>query len=235
MKADFVTYMVQVMVLHDVNRFAYGFVIPCKDSLATVTRVWSCPKNTSELRKAVERKRCNDMKHSCKSFEYHCVINNWMNETIEVCAPSLLIIGGRCAEFNTDKASIRGNFLTDCKLSSPPCPISYNSTTSYKYFGCFSNIMNGRVTTLRTVISSQDLQEASTSNTVYKIRKTSNNINTITVFVIVVTLIAVLVSGMTLYCVRKQKCIFPACAIKGPNRRHDRNQDIKNDNELGLL
>ncbi|XP_062591102.1 uncharacterized protein LOC134252632 [Saccostrea cucullata] len=167
-KSNLVTSVVQVLVLHDVDRFAFGFGIPCKDSLTTVTRVWSCPKNTSELRKAVERKRCHDIKHSCKSFEYHCVINDWMNETIEACAPSLLIIGGRCAEFNTDKTSIRGNFLTDCKSSSPPCPSSYNSTTSYQYFGCFSNITNGRVTTLRTFISSQNLQETSKLKTANK-------------------------------------------------------------------
>ncbi|XP_062599156.1 uncharacterized protein LOC134260615 isoform X1 [Saccostrea cucullata] len=229
------TYMVQVMVLQEVDRFAYGFVIPCKDSLATVTRVWSCPNNASELRKAAERKRCHDIKHTCKSFEYHCVINDWMNETIEVCAPSLLIIGGRCAEFNTDKTSIRGNYLTDCKSSTPPCPQSYNSTTSYKYFGCFSNIIKERVTTLRAVISSKNMQETSTTNTIDRIHKPSNDRSTIIISVIVPTL-GLLVSGIicTLYCVRKQKCRCSLCARKGSNRRQDMDQDMEIGQEMGL-
>ncbi|XP_062570545.1 uncharacterized protein LOC134232574 [Saccostrea cucullata] len=127
----------------------FGYVIPCNDSLKTVSRVLTCPKNLSELEKAIERKSCYKWKHSCKSFEYHCVSNDWTNETIEVCAPSLLIIGGICAEFNTDRRSVRANYFTDCKKSFPACPDSYNSTTSYKYFGCFSNVTERRVTTLQ--------------------------------------------------------------------------------------
>lgn len=35
------------------------------------------------------------MSHSCNSssFDYHCVINAWGNETIEVCAPRSVIVG----------------------------------------------------------------------------------------------------------------------------------------------
>uniref|UniRef100_K1PB63 Uncharacterized protein n=1 Tax=Magallana gigas TaxID=29159 RepID=K1PB63_MAGGI len=43
-----------------------------------------------EWKEAAARKGCEKM--TCSSFEYHCVINAWGNETIEVCAPRLLII-----------------------------------------------------------------------------------------------------------------------------------------------
>lgn len=55
----------------------------------------SCPQNVDEWNEAASRKGCENISHSCNSssFEYHCVINPWGNETIEVCAPSLTIVG----------------------------------------------------------------------------------------------------------------------------------------------
>lgn len=63
----------------------------CKDSATTARKVESCPHNVKEWKEAAARKGCEKM--TCSSFEYHCVINAWGNETIEVCAPRLLIIG----------------------------------------------------------------------------------------------------------------------------------------------
>lgn len=53
----------------------------------------SCPQNVNEWNEAAARKGCEKISHSCSSFVYHCVINAWGNETIEVCAPRLLIVG----------------------------------------------------------------------------------------------------------------------------------------------
>lgn len=65
----------------------------CSASIATAIPVPFCPRTADEWNKAAGRKKCSDMKHNCSSFEYHCVINAWMNETIEVCAPKRIIIG----------------------------------------------------------------------------------------------------------------------------------------------
>lgn len=53
----------------------------------------SCPQNVKEWNLEAVKKGCEKMSHSCSSFEYHCVINSWGNETIEVCAPRTKIIG----------------------------------------------------------------------------------------------------------------------------------------------
>lgn len=67
----------------------------CIDSAtaATIRIVKSCPQNIKKWNEAAVRKGCEKIKHTCSSFEYHCVINAWGNETIEICAPSLMIIG----------------------------------------------------------------------------------------------------------------------------------------------
>lgn len=66
----------------------------CNDnSAATAQIVKSCPQNHKEWIKAAARKGCEQMARFCSSFEYHCVINAWGNETIEVCAPKLQIVG----------------------------------------------------------------------------------------------------------------------------------------------
>lgn len=65
----------------------------CNESKATAKIVQSCPKTAREWNEAAKKKGCRNITHSCTSFEYHCVINAWRNETIEVCAPSWSIVG----------------------------------------------------------------------------------------------------------------------------------------------
>ncbi|XP_062599159.1 uncharacterized protein LOC134260618 [Saccostrea cucullata] len=125
------------IALHDRSKtFGQGLDIACNDSLATVEPK-QCPRNKAERDVAAAKKNCGSLKNTCRSFEYHCVINEWMNGTIDVCAPSMIIQKGKCAEFSTGFKSIRINFLTDCKKYDPPCPESYNSTEAYKYDGCY--------------------------------------------------------------------------------------------------
>lgn len=54
--------------------------------------VTSCPSTNAELSIAKERKQCKRLAYiqTCskpEKFKYHCVLNTWENETIEVCAP----------------------------------------------------------------------------------------------------------------------------------------------------
>lgn len=65
----------------------------CLESTETATPVSICPKTEKEWQRAANRKNCSNMKHTCSSFVYHCVINAWINETIEVCAPKRVVIG----------------------------------------------------------------------------------------------------------------------------------------------
>lgn len=57
-----------------------------------------CPTSTQEWDKAASEKNCSKKaaQQTCtdpKKFLYHCVINGYQNETLEVCAPQKLIIG----------------------------------------------------------------------------------------------------------------------------------------------
>ncbi|XP_062608268.1 uncharacterized protein LOC134270109 [Saccostrea cucullata] len=115
----------------------------CPESLSTVVRVARCPRNKAEWENQAKKKDCSKVSQSCvkpAEFLYHCLINEYMNMTIEVCAPSVPILGQKCAEFNTVGAIIQDNVHTKCDDSDPPCPFRYNSTDVYKYQRCYSYI-----------------------------------------------------------------------------------------------
>lgn len=62
----------------------------CIKSADTAIVVQVCPQTKMEWTVAAEKKNC---KSFCSSFQYHCVMNTWRNETVEVCAPGLRIVG----------------------------------------------------------------------------------------------------------------------------------------------
>lgn len=60
----------------------------------------SCPYNVKEWNEAAARKGCKNISCNSSSLEYHCVINAWGNETFEVCAPSLRIVGKKASIYH---------------------------------------------------------------------------------------------------------------------------------------
>eukprot|EP00105_Crassostrea_gigas_P038723 XP_019922871.1 PREDICTED: uncharacterized protein LOC105328427 [Crassostrea gigas] len=108
----------------------------CPESILSAVYLESCPRTVDEWREAGNRKNCKQIAHSCKSFEYHCVINAWKNGTVEVCAPSQLIIGKVCAEFNFGGNRIQRNDNTKCQK----CPEVYNSSDAYRYPECYDYV-----------------------------------------------------------------------------------------------
>lgn len=70
----------------------------CIWSTQTVEKVKSCPVSISEWERRKEIKNCSLLaqKQNCtdvSNFEYHCVINEYENAFIEVCAPVYIING----------------------------------------------------------------------------------------------------------------------------------------------
>ncbi|XP_022289017.2 uncharacterized protein LOC111101688 [Crassostrea virginica] len=106
----------------------------CKESSATVKLVKTCPQTLQEWRNAAALKNCGSIQNSCSSFHYHCVMNTWRNETVEVCAPQHNIIGGNCAEYNLGGFRIQRNGNVKCTK----CPMAYASTESVKYQECYN-------------------------------------------------------------------------------------------------
>ena len=62
----------------------------CIVSKSTVKNVKSCPQNAEEWGNAADKKGCEKVNNS---FIYHCVMNTWRNETVEVCALAIRIVG----------------------------------------------------------------------------------------------------------------------------------------------
>lgn len=69
----------------------------CPISSATVQTVIDCPVTEEGWRKAAERKNCSAYADQCSQPDklvYHCVINPFVNETIEVCVYKKIIVFG---------------------------------------------------------------------------------------------------------------------------------------------
>lgn len=86
------------------TRFVYVYQITdtgnkdCPGTIQTVTAVPFCPINKEQVDKAARAKNCSQFarKQNCSSpdsFKYHCVINEYRNRLLEVCARRRFIIG----------------------------------------------------------------------------------------------------------------------------------------------
>lgn len=120
----------------------------CEESASTVRHVDRCPTDSESWEMAAKNKNCDTIKQNCSNihyFQYHCVINAWMNETLEVCAPNRIIFG-YCTEYNVMGRVIQENYLADCTKHDPPCPEFYNSAEAYKYQSCYQLVKKNHQT-----------------------------------------------------------------------------------------
>ena len=79
--------------------------LSCSISNQTVQIVDSCPQNEKEWKEASAKKNCSGYAHRCNDPDnllYHCVINPFINETLEVCANVVMIIQGKETCFSHD-------------------------------------------------------------------------------------------------------------------------------------
>lgn len=70
----------------------------CHISRSTVEIVEDCPNNEEQWKEAAIRKNCAAYASQCSDperLEYHCVINPFMNQTLEVCAYAQNIVLGK--------------------------------------------------------------------------------------------------------------------------------------------
>lgn len=70
----------------------------CPEAVKSVIKVESCPTNNQEWENAAKLKNCKitAAQQKCSNpnkFVYHCVIDGFESETLEVCAPQKLITG----------------------------------------------------------------------------------------------------------------------------------------------
>ncbi|XP_061169348.1 uncharacterized protein LOC133178639 [Saccostrea echinata] len=109
----------------------------CVKPSSTVRYVSTCPITAVEWQISSLRKNCSQYSEKCQ-YEYHCLINPFLNATLEVCAQRVNIIERKCAEFNPGGEVIQENSLATCQRAGENCSYTYSSTTAYKYPGCYN-------------------------------------------------------------------------------------------------
>eukprot|EP00105_Crassostrea_gigas_P033802 XP_019917950.1 PREDICTED: uncharacterized protein LOC105348391 [Crassostrea gigas] len=157
--------LLQIQVYESEGRY-------CRDAVASAALVASCPTSKTEWDTAARRKNCSRIAsyQNCSTeekFQYHCVINGFRNETLEVCAPSRTIFG-HCVEFNLLGGVIQDQLSTPCNDVFPKCDDIYISTAAYTYPDCYDLISKfstkvytttniNYITTTPTIDKSRDL------------------------------------------------------------------------------
>ncbi|XP_078319287.1 uncharacterized protein LOC144620943 [Crassostrea virginica] len=149
-----------LLILFKVLKLIYGGSFSCSVSIETVVLVPSCPGNEEEWRKAAKQKNCPAYASKCDNPDklmYHCVVNEYVNETLEVCAIQQNIVGGYCTEYNRRGNVIQLNYNRKCDsrpLALNPCPKFYLSNETFKYPLCYKLVMTSRPSTESATISS---------------------------------------------------------------------------------
>lgn len=139
----------------------------CSASLPTVRVVQNCPQNEAELSRAQQQKKCEHLAKYQKctkptKFKYHCVLNAFSNETIEVCAQEIYS-QGYCVKF--DEGSLLQMFGEDCTTYSNPCITRFLSSDSLQYLQC-NDLKQKRIDSIRiTGIPNHKNEPARTTDT----------------------------------------------------------------------
>lgn len=123
----------------------------CSISNKTVQVVQRCPDNLQTWMEAAKRKNCSAYASQCSEpdrLAYHCVLNPYANETLEVCAYVQNIVLGFCTEYSISGSIIQQNYQKDCMdFKDNPCPYFYLSTDCYKYPDCYNITKESQIST----------------------------------------------------------------------------------------
>lgn len=80
-----------------IHQVSLSITDSCPDSRPTVQVVDDCPDSEEKWKEAAERKNCTAYANQCdepRRFVYHCTINAFSNQTLEVCAYGKYIFEG---------------------------------------------------------------------------------------------------------------------------------------------
>lgn len=132
------------IILHSEAKTLVAGSNSCEVTRSTVQVVNGCPDSEESWREAAVRKKCDVHAKQCSEPErlvYHCVINLYINQMLEVCAYAQNIVGGKCTSYSSSGNVIQENWITDCsKFKENACPLFYRSKVAYKYQGCYQLI-----------------------------------------------------------------------------------------------
>nr|XP_034328510.1 uncharacterized protein LOC105347768 isoform X2 [Crassostrea gigas] len=134
----------------------------CSESIATPHVVQKCPMNREEWERASQKKKCSEIQKydNCRNVEYHCLVNEFRNETIEVCTDPWYL-QGYCPIYLEN--GVKNDYTKMCMNNAYPCNCSnqYRSTEAYKWQCCF----NGKISSGKWNITVTDSDKYRNLNT----------------------------------------------------------------------
>lgn len=195
----------------------------CEVSRSTVQIVGRCPDNEKEWDMAAAKKNCSAYRNKCSQPDklvYHCIINEHVTQTLEVCAYKQYILLGKCAGYSIDGNVVQQNSRTNCAIfTENPCPNVYNSDAAYKYPGCYELTQKSTTTELQTSMKNHDSTfyfTTSRSNVSFNTPENMlgeeeiTGINSATLAIIIAPLcVVVLIIVIAVYFVRKRRRMKP--------------------------
>lgn len=129
------------IILHGETETPVAGSNSCDITRSTIQIVDDCPHSKQKWMEAEARKNCTAYANQCDEPErlvYHCVINEYVNLTLEVCAYAQNIVLGKCTSYAISGNVIQEKWTADCtKFSMNACPQVYRSDEAYKYPGCY--------------------------------------------------------------------------------------------------
>lgn len=212
MDKDFYILLVLVLLQYQMCECGNRYCEEAVDSLEIVT---SCPTSKIEWEIAAGKKNCEKKasRQKCVSvekFRYHCVINGFKNEMVEVCAPSRVIFG-HCVEFNVHGGVIQDQMSTPCNNTFPKCDSIYNSSDAYKYPDCYKLVIDGEVssTTPNFTTKLPSTFTRITSEAPDFVQEQINKEYTWIIIAAVLLVVGISIIFVTL----RRKNLFPSCSL----------------------
>ncbi|XP_065927858.1 uncharacterized protein [Magallana gigas] len=133
--------VVMCIVLHGIGKTTAALSNSCEVTRSTIQVVDGCPDSEEKWKKRAAIKNCAAYASHCAEPErlvYHCVINPYVNQTLEVCAYAQNIVSGHCTSYSSSGNLIVPNLRTNCSaFEEKPCPVFYRSDTAYNYPECY--------------------------------------------------------------------------------------------------
>lgn len=213
----------------------------CAWSNQTAKIVNSCPVTKEELIKRKEMKKCDLLseRQNCtvaSNFKYHCVMNEFEDAFVEVCAQAYMI-NGFCAEYNTIGGRIQLHFDIKCSDVTPPCADRYISTDAYLYEGCY-DVIERNLRARSTVKLAESIYTpgagingSNTSDSHWNTTKSIRyGLGTGVIIAIVASAIVVLLSGFTILYVTKLRTRCLCKRQKKTDKEMDRLQSKQTQN-----
>nr|XP_034334251.1 uncharacterized protein LOC117691724 isoform X3 [Crassostrea gigas] len=219
--------LMMCIILHGKVKTLVAGSNSCEVTRSTVQVVNGCPDSEESWREAAVRKNCDVHAKQCSEPEklvYHCVINLYINQMLEVCAYAQNILGGKCTSYSSSGNVIQENWITDCsKFKENACPPYYRSDVAYKYQGCYQLIKKSTAgtnnsvstrnpdnvvvftTTVFTTTSANISSNMSTNKHVKMSGKEEKMDSNLIVIPIVVTVLLAIIIGLVVIVIRKRK------------------------------